>query len=256
MKKYKILITNDDGLFSEGLLPLVKELKKIGEVCIVVPEKEMSAISHSLSLVMPVRVRTVRLGKYEINLVSGTPADCVRLGVIEFQKFQTDIVVSGINQGPNLGFDVNYSGTVAAAREAAFLNKTGVAISALDKNYNLIAKISKEIIKYILKNGGNERYFLNINFPKNTPKGVKITSLGERKYEDVVYKKKDPIGVPYYWLKSKLVRNLSQKESGCDISCVEKGYISITPLTYDVTNYAQISRLEDFFKKFDAFDNI
>lgn len=250
MKKYKILVTNDDGLFSEGLLPLVKELKKLGDVCVVVPEREMSAISHSLSLLVPVRVRTVKLGSYNINLVSGTPADCVRLGIIELQKFKTDIVVSGINQGPNLGFDVNYSGTVAAAREAVFLNKTGIAISALDKNYNLVAKISKKIVEYILKNRKNKKYFLNINFPKHNPKGIKITCLGERKYEDVIYKKRDPIGVPYYWLKSKLVKNLSQKDSSSDISCIKDGYISITPLTFDVTDFMQLPHLNNFFKNF------
>lgn len=254
MKRYKILITNDDGIFSEGLLPLVKELRKIGETCVVVPEKEMSAISHSLSLFVPVRVRTVKIGRYNINLVSGTPADCVRLGIIELQKFKTDVVVSGINQGANLGFDVNYSGTVAAAREAIFLNKTGIAISALDKNYNMVAKISKEIVKFILKNGKDKKYFLNINFPKHTPKGIKITSLGERKYEDVIYKKKDPIGVPYYWLKSKLVKKLTQKSPSTDISCVEDGYISITPLTFDSTDYTQINSLKEFFNGFNLFN--
>ncbi|MCX7910696.1 MAG: 5'/3'-nucleotidase SurE [Endomicrobia bacterium] len=251
MKKYNILITNDDGLFSYGLIPLIKEIEKIGNICVIVPEKEMSAISHSLSLYMPVRVRDVKLNGYNIKLVSGTPADCVRLGIIEFQKLKTDIVISGINQGPNLGQDVNYSGTVAAAREAVFLNTTGIAVSALGNNYDLVSKFVRMIVEYIMKNSTpHKKYFLNINFPKGKPKGIKITSLGERRYEDVVHKKKDPIGLPYYWLKSKLVKNSSKKKPSSDVSAVEDGYISITPLTFDITNYVEIKMLGDFFKDF------
>jgi len=244
MKKYKILITNDDGLFSFGLFPLVKELSKIGKVCVIVPEKESSAISHSLTLFHPVRVKEISLNGYKIKIVSGTPADCVRLGVIEFQKNKTDIVVAGINQGPNLGWDVNYSGTVAAAREGVFLNKTGVAISSMSKNYELVAKISKDIIRQILKK--KYKGLLNINFPKNKPKGIKITVLGERQYENVVHKKFDPVGLPYYWLKSSLIKSETKKEN-TDVHAVEKGFISVTPLTCDITNYTEVEKVKGIF---------
>jgi len=247
MKKYKILITNDDGLFSFGLLPLVKELSKIGELCVVIPEKDSSAISHSLTLFFPVRVKEVSLNGYKIKVVSGTPADCVRLGIIEFQKNKTDIVVAGINQGPNLGGDVNYSGTVAAAREAVFLKRTGVAISSISKNYDMVAKISKNIIQHILKSG--YKGFLNINFPKNKPKGIKITVLGNRQYEDIVYKKFDPVGLPYYWLKSKLISNKQTNIKNTDVDAVKNGFISVTPLSWDLTNYRELDVIKKMFKK-------
>ncbi len=248
-KKYKILITNDDGLFSFGLIPLVKELSKLGELCVIIPEKEMSAISHSLTLFSPVRVKEIKFDRFKIKLVSGTPADCVRLGIIEFQKKQTDIVISGINQGPNLGQDVNYSGTVAAAREAVFLNTTGVAISTNGTNYELISKISRKIIEKILKTNLGKPLLLNINFPKNKPKGIQITSLGDRRYKEMVHKKIDPVGVPYYWLKSKLVCNVVQNNVS-DVVAVTKGYISITPLTYDITDYKNLHEVKKIFSDF------
>jgi len=244
MKKYKILITNDDGLFSFGLLPLVKELSKIGELCVIIPEKESSAISHSLTLFFPVRVKEISLNGYKIKIVSGTPADCVRLGVIEFQKNKTDIVISGINQGANLGWDVNYSGTVAAAREAVFLNKIGVAISSLSKNYDLVAKLSKKIVLHILKT--KYKGFLNINFPETKPKGIKISVLGERQYEDIVHKKYDPVGLPYFWLKSKLIKS-EQKKNNTDVEAVKNGFVSITPLTCDLTDYSQLEKVNKIF---------
>jgi 5'-nucleotidase len=242
--KCKILITNDDGLFSFGLIPLIKELSNLGEVLVIVPEKESSAISHSLSLLLPVRVKEVNINGYKIKIVSGTPADCVRLGVIEFQKNKTDIVVAGINQGPNLGWDINYSGTVAAAREAVFLNKTGVAISSISKNYELVAKYSKNIIKHLLET--KYKGLLNINFPKNKPKGIKVTVSGERQYEDIVHKKIDPIGLPYYWLKSKVIKS-KQKKKETDVEAVKKNFISITPLTYDLTDYEQLEQVKKIF---------
>ncbi len=242
----KIIITNDDGIFGFGLLPLVKELSKLGEVCTIVPEKEMSASSHSLSLLIPVRVREIFVGKYKIYIVSGTPADCVRLGIIELQKRSTDIVVSGINQGGNLGYDVIYSGTVAAAREGVLLGKTGIAVSTLgkDRNYDYIAKITKYIVKkiYLSKIMG----LFNINFPQGKIKGIKITMLGESPYRDIVYRRKDPIGLPYYWLKSGLTKSKEIKE-GTDIWAVKNGYISLTPLSYELTNYNDIPKLKSIF---------
>ncbi|MCS7151425.1 MAG: 5'/3'-nucleotidase SurE [Endomicrobia bacterium] len=246
--EYKIVITNDDGLFSEGLIPLVKEITKLGDVCIIVPEREMSAVSHSLSLLVPVRVKEITLNGFNIKLVSGTPADCVRLGIIEFQKRKTNIVISGINQGPNLGYDVNYSGTVAAAREAMFLGVAGVAVSSVSSDYKLVAEITREIVKFYLDSGYKQ--LLNINFPKVKPKGIKVTTLGERRYQDVIYKKRDPIGIPYYWLKSKLIKNDEKKDLTTDVAALNNGYISVTPLTFDVTNYKELNKTSLLFKRF------
>jgi 5'-nucleotidase len=244
----KIIITNDDGIFGLGLFPLIKELSSLGEIFVIVPEKEMSASSHSLSLSVPVRVRPIVFNNQKIHLVSGTPADCVRIGFIQFQKQKTDIVVAGINQGANLGQDVIYSGTVAAAREAMFLGITGLAVSLVSGNdYVSVAKIVKEITKlvYMKKFKG----LLNINFPSKNFKGIKITTLGERRYENVVYVKKDPLGFPYYWLKSDLVKNVNVNKDS-DVYAVNNGYVSVTPIITDLTDKVEINSLSKIFSSF------
>ncbi len=241
----KILITNDDGIFGLGLIPLISELSKIADVCTVVPEKEMSAASHSFSLQLPVRIREINIQKHKIYLVSGTPADCVRLGIIEIQKGKTDIVVSGINQGPNLAQDVFYSGTVAAAREAAFLKKTAIAVSlAGNGDYHLVSSITKDIVCKLYN--AKVKTLLNINFPPTKKiRGIKIVPLGERYYQETVHKRKDPFGMPYYWLKSKLAKNKNQKDT--DVYAIAQGYITITPLTFDLTNYTELPNIKKIF---------
>ncbi|MFQ3675550.1 MAG: 5'/3'-nucleotidase SurE [Endomicrobiia bacterium] len=240
-----MIITNDDGIFGLGLFPLIKELSSLGEIFVIVPEKEMSAASHSLSLFTPVRVRPIIFNNQKIHLVSGTPVDCVRVGFIQFQKQKTDIVVAGINQGANLGQDVIYSGTVAAAREAMFLGTTGIAVSLIEKGkYNYVSKVVKEITKLVYEK--KFKGLLNINFPNKSFKGIKITTLGERRYKNVVHVKKDPLGFPYYWLKSDLIKNVNINKKS-DIYAVSKGYISITPIITDLTDKPVLTSLEKIF---------
>lgn len=246
-KRVKILITNDDGIFGLGLVPLVEELCKIGEVLVIVPEKEMSATSHSLSLLSPVRVRLTKYHNRDIYLVSGTPADCVRLGFIEFQKHKTDIVVAGINQGANLGQDVIYSGTVAAAREATFLGIPGVAVSLVGSgDYKKVSYITTKIVQKVLE----KKFYglLNVNFPSGKIKGIKVTTLGDRRYKNIVHRKKDPTGMPYYWLKSSLLKNSSDRKD-TDVYAIENRYVSITPILNDLTDKIGCSLLKKMFNE-------
>jgi len=244
----KILITNDDGIFGLGLKPLVKEISSFANVIVVVPDKERSAVSHSLTLQEPVRVRKIEKNVYILN---GTPADCVRFGIISLCKNKVDLVISGINFGANLGQDVIYSGTVGAAREAFFMGRSSFAISLVSKigkNFSVAAKIAVKVAKFILKNKFYKKpLFLNINVPDlplEKIRGIEITSLGKRIYEDTVHYRKDPFGLPYYWLKSRLV--YGRDIPGTDVSAVKNKKISITPLHTDNTDFLMIEELKKY----------
>jgi 5'-nucleotidase len=247
---HKILITNDDGIFSIGLKPLIKQLKKIADVVVVVPETEQSAVSHSLTLHEPIKIKKIDNSTYVVN---GTPADCVRVGIIEICKNKIDLVISGINSGPNLGYDVVYSGTVAAARESVLMNISGFAISLANykksSNFDTAAVVTKKITELFLNNKFieiNKPIFLNINVPDLPLKKIRcfsITRLGTRKYENRIRITYDPYGIPCYWLKSRLV-NVSQNYFDSDVSAVKNRMVSITPLTIDITDYSMINDLK------------
>jgi 5'-nucleotidase len=243
----KILITNDDGIFGLGLKPLVKEVSSFANVIVVVPDKERSAVSHSLTLQEPVRVRKIEKNVYILN---GTPADCVRFGVIFLCKNKVDLVISGINFGANLGQDVIYSGTVGAAREAVFMGISSFAISLVGrtgKNFSVAAKFAVKIARFILENEFQQKILLNVNVPDIPYKkirGTEITSLGKRIYDDTIHCRKDPYGLPYYWLKGRL---LSGKDiPGTDISAIKNKKISITPLHTDYTDFSMIEKLKKY----------
>ena len=262
---YKILVTNDDGIFGFGIEPLVRAIKDLGQVITVVPDRERSALSNSLTLKDPVRawkLLSFPMGngtgisstkeKFNTYILTGTPADCVRFGIINLFKNRVDLVVSGINSGANLGQDVYYSGTVGAAREAALMKVTGCAISLISRtgnNYDRAAGISRKIIKWILKNKLLKGFLLNINIPDlplSEIKGISITRIGTKVYQDKITKRVDPYGLPYYWLKGKLLNSRNSPDT--DIEAVKNKYISITPLTLDSTDYSQIENLKTLFR--------
>lgn len=227
-----ILITNDDGIYGPGLKPLIKELKKIAKVIVVVPDQERSGTSHSITLHKPLRIMKVAPG---IFIANGTPADCVRYGSLSLAKQNIDVVVSGINSGPNMGADVIYSGTVAGAREGCLLKKPSFAISvaeAASGNFELSAQIAAKIAKKLLTKSLPEGIYLNVNVPKHV-KGIKITSLGQRVYDDEIDCRIDPRGLKYYWLAGKFVSCIHQP--GTDVTVVEESCVSITPLRLDPT---------------------
>ena len=243
-----ILITNDDSIESEGIKVLAKYLASLGNIFIVAPQKPQSAGSHATTLHKPLRIEKYPLGIGEVSSyrVSGTPADCVLLAIDVIIKDNIDIVVSGINRGPNLGDDIIYSGTVAGAREGAINNKLSFAISVNDfenPNFELAASKSVEIIEKLSKIVKNRSKYFNINFPnKNEIKGIKFARLSRRRYRDRVLIGKDPFGKEFYWIGGVLD---DPYEEGTDSKFIKEGYATITPLLIDQTDYKTLQELSN-----------
>lgn len=251
MKKYTILVTNDDGITSEGLRSLVKILNSIARVYIVAPDREKSGSSHSMALSHPLRVNVIN--KYTAS-IDGTPTDCVKFGVLEFLKGKKiDLIVSGINIGENMGCDVSYSGTVNAAFEGLILGIPSISISIVRKDkfdFSSIEKFIKNVVLLIFKNGISSDTILNINIPnvsKDSIKGIKFTKLGKRIYNDVMIKKIDPRGKPYYWIGGTEHTWVGDKET--DFFTVNNNMISITPLHLDMTNYRVLRKFKKWNMK-------
>lgn len=241
-----ILITNDDSIESEGIKILAKNLIKLGNIYIVAPQKPQSAGSHATTLHKPLRAEKYPLGIGEALSfrVSGTPADCVLLAIDILIKEKIDIIVSGINRGPNLGDDIIYSGTVAGAREGAINNRLSFAISVNDfenPNFELASQVSVKIIEKLVKLVNKTNLYFNINFPnKDEIKGIKFAKLSRRRYKDRVFIGKDPFGKEYYWIGGVLDDPF---EDGTDSKFVKEGFVTITPLLIDQTDYATLEEL-------------
>lgn len=239
----RILISNDDGLYGAGLEPIVKVMKKLGEVFVVVPDSQMSATSHSITLHKPIRLIPQKKNFYT---VTGTPSDCVRFGIIGILKSKADIIVSGINDGPNLGEDCIYSGTVAAAREGAMLGFPSFAVSLVPNgkgNFELAAEYAYKIIKKVMKFKVPKYSFFNINVPdtKNI-KGIALTKMGKRIYDDDIEERTDPRGYKYYWIAGKRLTGYPIKNT--DIFAIERKYVSVTPLQVDQTDLSYLKNLK------------
>lgn len=240
----RILITNDDGVHSPALVYLRDALVRYGQVEIVAPEKEASASSHAITTHHPLRFYPCTLFDGSVGwAVSGTPADCVILGMLKLGK--PDIVISGINPGANLGDDVTYSGTVGAAFEAALYGINALAISVLDydnPDYGDAARIVTRILdRYedILK-----PFFLNVNIPSNHRDELRITKLGRRLWSNNVQERMDPRNKPYFWI-SGAPKEIVDADS--DIYATKNGYISVTPISLDLTDYTKVKELQQFF---------
>lgn len=234
MKKPRILVTNDDGWGGPGLRPLIAAMKRLGAVTTCVPHQERSADSHSLTLHKPLRVHHSSPGFYALN---GSPADCARFGVLEIMKGRVDLVVSGINKGYNLGEDVIYSGTVAAAMEATLLGVPSIAFSQDPEapSFAQAAAWARKIARVTLRQKLPEGVFLNVNFPAaRRYRGVQAASLGRRLYSKDVTKRLDPRGGHYYWLAGKTVEGVASE--GTDVAAAANGFVSLTPLRLDNTD--------------------
>ncbi|MBI5644279.1 MAG: 5'/3'-nucleotidase SurE [Deltaproteobacteria bacterium] len=242
-EKKVILISNDDGIRSEGILKLAASLRRAGTVYVVAPDRERSAASHSLTLHRPLRVEEVGPKMYAVD---GTPTDCVTLAVNGILPVRPDIVVSGINRGGNLGEDVSYSGTVSAAMEGTLLNIPSIAMSLVAReNYDFkpAAAFALKLVKYVFKKGLPKDTLLNVNVPaKMAIKGYKITKQGKRFFSDVVVEKVDPRGKKYYWIGGDMERWEGGEDA--DFYAISKGYISITPIHLDMTNHGSIQELQ------------
>jgi 5'-nucleotidase len=239
----RILVTNDDGIYSEGLRKLADVLRPLGEVIIVAPDREQSAASHALTLNRPLRLLELRPDEW---IVDGTPTDCVNLAVLKvLRDRRPDIVVSGINFGSNLGDDVTYSGTISAAFEGALLEIPSIAFSSLvgeNFSFDRCAAFAGELTKWALEHAKDPGVILNVNFPVGDFHGLKITKLGKRVYTEGVIERLDPRGRKYYWIEEG--ENEWEPHDRSDYQAVRDGYISITPLQPDMTAYDALTYVE------------
>ncbi|WP_026477911.1 5'/3'-nucleotidase SurE [Alkaliphilus transvaalensis] len=249
----RIVVTNDDGIFTEGIHQLAKTLQRLGEVIVVAPSTEQSAKGHSITLFNPLRVKKIHFFNTEIEAysVDGTPADCVKLAVEAILKDRKpDLVISGINNGPNLGTDVLYSGTVSAAVEGAILGIPSIAVSMATseiETYEPAAEFACKFAKSILQIVENPSTVFNINYPTcqiQSIKGVKVTTLGLRQYANTFDERKDPQGNSYYWFSGKAMELEQNKDS--DIVAIKENYITISPIHFDLTHFETFEKLKNW----------
>jgi len=241
-----ILITNDDGIRAEGLLTLEKALADLGKTVVVAPESEQSATSHAITLDGPLRIKKYSHERYS---VTGTPTDCVLLAVHGILGSRPDIVVSGINHGPNMGEDVTYSGTVAAAIEGNILGIDSIAVSITSwepESFEAAGRIAGYLADRMLARDGVAGTSLwNVNIPpvpEAEIKGIRVTRLGSRVYNDSIIRKTDPRGKDYFWIGGGEPGWNADEKS--DFTAVSDGYVSVTPLKVDMTDYKSVLELE------------
>ena len=241
----RILVTNDDGVHGRGFEHLVRALSVVGEVYVVLPDQQRSSTSHALTLDKPLRIQKLEGKRF---LVNGTPSDCVRLGILGLMKEDVELVVAGINNGPNLGDDVSYSGTVGAALEGTLLEVPSFAISLVvtgGYHFEVAANFGRFLAERIIREGLPRNVYLNVNIPdlpREEIKGVEITRQGKRIYGKEIKERSDPRGQKYYWIAGENLSGVS--EEGTDIAAIEHNKISITPLSLDRTDYRVIESLK------------
>ena len=250
----RILLTNDDGIQAEGLLILAKELSKLGEVYVAAPATEQSGASHGLTAQSPLRAwpREMPGVARQAWAVTGTPADCVKLAMEQLLDARPDLVVSGINHGPNLATDTIYSGTVAGGMEGYLYGVPSVAVSVVGShrrlhkvgNFSLAARVAAYYGGQMVARG--EKMFLNINVPGSTDeevRGVRFCPTGWRWYTDAYARREDPFGRPYFWMQGEITDGAA--DGNTDVELCGENYITITPLHFDLTDHGALSRLRE-----------
>ncbi len=239
----KILVTNDDGVHSEGIKALAAALASLGEVTVVAPLTEASAIGHALTFRRPLRLETFGPRVYAVD---GTPTDCVNIAITQVLDGKPDLIVSGINKGWNLGDDVTYSGTVAGALEGALLGIPSIAVSAARPpegcEFEFSAKAAALAAEAVLTHGMPKSMLLNVNVPRHRNKGFKVTVQAKRNHVTVVSERIDPRGQAYYWIEEG--ENDWEPHDRSDYQAVRDGYISITPLQPDMTAHDALGYVE------------
>lgn len=238
-----ILVTNDDGIHSPGLVALAERLTALGRVVVVAPDRERSAVGHSLTLHSPLRAEEIRSGYFAVD---GTPTDCVNLGIHGLLKERPALVVSGINKGANMGDDITYSGTVSAAMEATLMGVPAFAVSLAGTSFTAAdfsvgAEFSLRLARMVMQQNLPPDTFLNVNIPAGNPVGVQLTRQGKRTYSDAIVAKTDPRGRLYYWIGGGELG--FENAPGTDFHAVHAGAISVTPLHLDLTNYRSFDSL-------------
>ena len=246
----RVLLCNDDGISAAGIVALADELKSLGEVFVAAPDSERSAASSSLTLAHPLRVREVSfpVSVKKAWAINGTPADCAKIALSNLLEQKPDLVVSGINKGPNMCVDIFYSGTVAAAFEGAFKNIPAIAVSLDDYNsdisYKLPAKLAMKAINALVTANMQKGKVYNINvpsLPEDQIKGIKVTKTGRIDYKEDYDRRVDPSGKTYYWIKGN--PEIVDTDENCDLVAVKNGFVSITPLNIDLTDHEAMQNL-------------
>jgi len=245
----KILISNDDGIDSPGIAALTKELKKIGDVTVIAPRTEQSAVGHAITMKFPLRITEYyKNGDFFGYAIDGTPADCIKIGIRNILKEKPDIVISGINCGSNTAINIIYSGTVSAAREAAIMDVPAIAVSVTShepNHYEYAAKFSADLTKLVVQHKLTTGTLLNVNvpdLPDEQIKGVLLTQQGKSKWDDIYEERLDPYGKKYYWLTG----NLMQVDNNLitDQHAVRENYVSVTPIHFDLTDYETYDKMK------------
>jgi 5'-nucleotidase len=235
----RILVTNDDGIYSPGITALAAAASRFGDVRIVAPDVEMSSAGHAITASRPLSYRRTPIGSFDAYRVNGTPADCVALGSHGWDG--VEVVLSGINLGSNLGNGMWHSGTLAGAKQAVLLGMRGIALSAPsvtgEPDFKALAPALERVLDLLLP--ARQLSLVNVNFPEREAAGLKWTRQSVRHYDGVVVPGQDPLGRPHFWFS---VRPLEPAEEGTDRWAVEQGYVSLTPLRLDLTNEAELKR--------------
>ncbi|MGI6604230.1 MAG: 5'/3'-nucleotidase SurE [bacterium] len=246
-----VLLTNDDGISAEGIQALVAEFSRHHEIAVAAPDRERSASGHAITMDRPLRARPVE----QIGLawaISGTPGDCVKLALSTLLPKRPDLIVSGVNRGPNMGIDVFYSGTVAAALEGLLNGVPAVAVSlasyAADLDYAVAARVARSVAERLYQKSALSRTLLNVNvpyLPQEKIKGVRITRLASQHYQTAFEARQDPRGHTYYWLVGEPLPEVGAGED-TDIAAVANGFVSITPLGLDLTDFDRLNELRSW----------
>lgn len=244
-----ILLTNDDGVYAEGIYAIYAELRKWADVTVVAPDSERSSVGHGITLAHPIYFKKVnRKGKPFGFGISGTPADCVKFGVSVILKKKPDLVVSGINFGANDGTSVFYSGTVAGAREGAIMGIPAIALSLgtfVNPNFAPAAKVGSRLVKSFSKTKMPKGSFLNVNIPplsERRIKGIRICRQGTEPIHEEFLKRVDPGQRQYYWMTGSMP--VIAKDDGTDCYALKKGYVTVTPVHCDLTDYPFLAELK------------
>lgn len=244
----RILICNDDGIHAPGIQALYQSIRDVGEVHVVAPHAEQSAVGHAITLSNPIKCKPIdKEGHFFGYAIGGTPADCVKLAVYGLLPTRPDLVISGINLGPNAGISVIYSGTVSAATEGTILGIPSMAISLAtftDPLWETPARVARELVPKLARLGLPPETLLNVNVP-NIPfeqlKGYRVTRMGRSRFVEVFHRRTDPRNNVYYWMDGEM--ELVGDGEGTDIKALEEGYVSLTPIWFDLTHHAV---LDDF----------
>lgn len=247
----KILVTNDDGIYSSGIAALADALKEIAEVIVVAPSEEQSAVGHGITMKNPLRVTKYhKNGSFFGYAVEGTPADCVKMGIRNIMGESPDLVISGINHGSNTAINIIYSGTVSAAREAAIMDVPAIAISVTShdaKDFRYAGKVAKLLAQKVIEHRLPRGTLVNVNvpnFPENEIAGILVTEQSKAKWDDIYEKRTDPFGKDYYWLTGKLVEIENENQS--DQFAIKNKFVSVTPIHFDLTDYDTFEKMKSW----------